>query len=206
MCRRNCAYQGGTVKKWNGGEKSCNYSTAMALTNQKYKTRTKLLWIKVEKKHPDWPLQKKQKWVTKYLKGENCPFIEPIDVPPPAPEPPKEKEEKKHCGGQTKIDEEKAAELYRQGLTDAAMGKILNVTHGAVWNWRRRNKLPANGKRGGEAEGKRKYDRAEIRRMMEEGQTVKQITKALGCGKDTIYRIIRTEGFDFRREKTGSGT
>lgn len=205
MCKRNCAYQGGTVKKWNGGESSCNYSTAMARTNQKYKTRTKLLQVKVEKKHPNWTPQKKRKWVMKYLQGENCPFCEPIDAKPaPVTEPPAEKkpaEEKKRRTTPRKINEEQAMLLYRQGLNDPAMAEKLNVTANAVWYWRQRKELPANGKRGGDSKAKQKYDRGQIRRVLEEGQSVKQITSTLGCGKDTIYRIARREGLDIHAGK-----
>lgn len=211
MCKRNCAYGGGVNVKWHQGERSCNYSIAMEETDQMYRTRTKMLRLRVEKEHPDWTRKKKQKWVVEHLQGENCPFFKPRPgakpepeqkpaperKPKPEPEPAAPKKAKTVKG---KIRDAEAWKLYRQGMNDAAMAKVLNVTSQSIWGWRQRHGLPPQGEYG---PGIQKYDRGEIKRRLEEGQSVKQIAEALGCGRDSIYKIARAEGLDLpaRKEK-----
>lgn len=204
MCKRNCAYGGGVNLKWHQGERSCNYSIAMEQKDQEYMTRTKMLRLMVEKEHPDWTRQKKQLWVMEHLQGENCPFFKPSEKEPaPAPKPkPEPKAEpaapKKANTRKGKIDDAQAMKLYRKGMNDAAIAKILKVTDQAVWGWRQRNSLPPIGDRYGP--GIRKYDREKIGRMLEEGRSAAQIANALGCHRDTIYKIARAEGFDIPKK------
>lgn len=211
MCKRDCAYGGGVNVKWHQGERSCNYSIAMEQKDQKYMTRTKMLRLRVEKEHPDWTMQKKQKWVVEHLQGENCPFFKPApeseqkskpeQKPAPKPKPkPEPAAPKKANTVKGKIRDAEAWKLYRQGMNDAAMGKILGVTGQSIWGWRQRHGLPPQGEYG---PGIRKYDRGEIKRRLEEGQSVKQIAEAMGCQRDSIYKIARPEGLDLpaRKEK-----
>ena len=46
-----------------------------------------------------------------------------------------------------KINDQKARELYSQGLTDGAIGSHFGASAGAVLAWRRKHNLPANTKR-----------------------------------------------------------
>lgn len=216
MCKRNCAYGGGVNVRWHQGERSCNYSIAMEQKDQKYMTRTKMLRLRVEKEHPDWTRQKKQLWVMEHLQGENCPFYkprpgakpEPEQKPAPEPEQkpkpeqkPEQKPEpaapKKANTVKGKIRDAEAWKLYRQGMNDAAMAKVLNVTSQSIWQWRQRHGLPPQGEYG---PGIRKYDRGEIKRRLEEGQSVKQIAEAMGCKRDSIYKIARAEGLDLPKK------
>ena len=54
------------------------------------------------------------------------------------------KEKKEEMPQNNKLDEEKVMELYREGKSDGAIGKVLGVTSNAILMWRRRNQLPAN--------------------------------------------------------------
>lgn len=125
------------------------------LTDQKYKTRTKLLWLKVEEEHQDWPRQRKQMWVIENLQGQNCPFFKQSDKEPepemePVPQPAAKQAKQKAMTIKGKIDDRQAMKLYRQGMTDSAMAEILKVTHTAMASWRQRHSLPPNGTRGGD--------------------------------------------------------
>jgi len=42
------------------------------------------------------------------------------------------------------FDTRKALELYRQGLSDPAIGKACGISAASVYNWRKNNNLPAN--------------------------------------------------------------
>lgn len=72
MCRRSCVYRGGLNGQWGQGDTSCNYAAAMMGTNQQFKTRTKILCLKLGKQEPD-------EEVKELLKSQNCPFYDPIN-------------------------------------------------------------------------------------------------------------------------------
>ncbi len=56
----------------------------------------------------------------------------------------------------TKEENEQRLELYRQGLTDRAIGQIVGITQNGVRNWRNRMKLQANYGRNGRKPIRRK--------------------------------------------------
>lgn len=51
-------------------------------------------------------------------------------------------------GRQSKFDWHKGRELYDAGKTDREIAAALGCSQNGVWDWRKRNGLPANGERG----------------------------------------------------------
>ena len=202
MCKRDCTYLGTMNLRDGAGGHCCNYSLICG------KTRTAQLCKK-------YGLKPNHKVIKALLRGENCPFFEetpkrrtiPEHVRPRIPgrpahgegyQPPENPEEKTQ---RFRLDTDKVTELYKLGLTDQEIGNIVGATNSAIWNWRKKHDLPCNGKRGGDSAAKRKYDREKIRRMSEQGATVKEIAHRLNCSTDTIHRIAREEGFALNQKK-----
>jgi len=107
----------------------------------------------------------------------------------------------------TAQEQEQRFRLYNQGLTDPQIGKIVFATPGAIYHWRKKNKLKANRmvkaeqKREKErrikrekAESLRKRQHEERMRLYKQGLSDIEIAKFLNYHRDTIAIWRRKNG------------
>lgn len=104
-----------------------------------------------------------------------------------------------------RIDPVRLLDLYRQGMTDAAIALELGCHQTSVLYWRHKAKLPANG---GKAPDGRTIkltdaDKRLARKMLREGATRKQVATALGKSTKTIQNLRRTMDKDERLRASG---
>lgn len=107
----------------------------------------------------------------------------------------------------TAQEQEQRFKLYNQGLTDPQIAKIVFATPGAIYHWRKKNKLKANKmvkaeqKREKElmlkrekAESLRKRQHEERMRLYNQGLSDTEIAKLLNYHRDTISKWRRELG------------
>ena len=102
------------------------------------------------------------------------------------PETPKEGQNapKKRNRPPTKLDEEKAMELYRQGLNDREVGARLGVTHSTVCLWRKRRGLPSIAPKGRRVEDREE----ELMELYRQGLSDGAIGRAVGFEASVVRR------------------
>ncbi len=72
----------------------------------------------------------------------------------------------------------KAAELYKEGLTDRQIGDIIDKSPRSVWEWRKKQGLKSNAYHLDWKLGKELYDK---------GRNDREIAEALGCNESSVY-------------------
>jgi predicted transcriptional regulator len=86
-----------------------------------------------------------------------------------------------------KVNLEKLLELYKMGLSDYRIGKILNVTHWTVRQWRLKLGLPPKH----QFRKKPKIvDIEKLKQLYNQGLTYEEIAKQLGVSKGTVNTYI----------------
>jgi len=89
------------------------------------------------------------------------------------------------------MDNTRAKELYALGETDGAIGRALHVGQDSVTRWRQRNNLPPNAR--GYARAKLDAaQRRQIRHLLKDGASRKQISDRLGVGKSSVSMVRKT--------------
>lgn len=91
------------------------------------------------------------------------------------------------------LDEDRARRvLHRQGLRDPEIASERHVSQTAIFQWRQRRGLPANGIRGCPLDRFDYADRNDwIRALRKEGKYLKEISDITGLSVVTIGAILR---------------
>lgn len=92
------------------------------------------------------------------------------------------------------FDTEKAHELYRQGLTDNAIGEACGVSANSIFNWRKNNNLPANKRTAADDGNRRTFDTKLARELYDANCSDKEIAAKLGVSAWSIGDWRRSEG------------
>ena len=103
------------------------------------------------------------------------------------------------------FDTEKAYELYRQGLTDSAIGKACGIGSNSIYNWRKKNNLPANKRTAASDGSKRAFDPQQARALYDAKYTDKEIGAKLGVSAWSIGNWRRKEGLPSNPKITTDG-
>lgn len=100
------------------------------------------------------------------------------------------------------FDEQKAAELHKQGKTDSEIAAAVNVSRQTISSWRNELGLKINSARTATPRGC-KVDWAAAMPLYEKGLTDKQIAAQLGCSHKTVCKWRRKNGLPCKTLKGG---
>jgi transposase len=89
------------------------------------------------------------------------------------------------------VADDEIMKLYRQGLKDIEIAKILHVKSTFLCEWRKARKLKTNYKQ------KYKCDRDKLKMVISQGKTLDEMAEIFGVSRSTVYRWemeMKTEG------------
>jgi transposase len=80
------------------------------------------------------------------------------------------------------VGDDEIMKLYKQGVPDLRIAKILNVSRSYLFDWRRERNLPTNYSQA------IKYDKEKFKTIALQGKTLDEMAEIFGVSRSTVYR------------------